>query len=382
MASGETAEDGSFVFEDMPSGPFRVLAIDRVTGRQVSRSGSLVAGGSIESFDLFFSVEEFGTVRGIVFLASGDAASPAIVTVAGRQALTNAEGRFEIPLVPLGSHTVRAELPGVRRSTTVSVTLSAPGDVVDVSVTLPGAGQVVVTVLDSSGVPLAGQPVFRLQGGPCSGIEAFTDATGVAIFNEVPVPGAFFKSILGGDIATGSAKIRRDEDVDGVTLRFAGFGKVTGIVLDDQGEPALGAEVILGARRVNASFCKLINDARARLVQTGTDGRFAFEGIPVGSVTVSASTVFFPVRTSAKGTLLFDGELPRVHFEPDIHVRRGARRHHLLARRRHSRRFRSFGQRLFGVFPRRDGHHRYGKPLRVRRDLASRYLPFSMLRTR
>ncbi len=46
-ASGETAGDGSFVFEDVPSGAFRILAIDRVIGRSESRPGTLVAGEAI-----------------------------------------------------------------------------------------------------------------------------------------------------------------------------------------------------------------------------------------------------------------------------------------------------------------------------------------------
>jgi len=122
------------------------------------------------------------------------------------------------------------------------------------------------------------------------------------------VPGGSFKSILEDDVAQGSATIQRDGDVAAVTLRFAGFGAVTGSVLDDQGEPALGANVVLGARRLDLTTCTLVQDPLAKLVQTGQDGTFVFDRVPVGAVTVSASSVFFPAPATAKGSLLFDGD--------------------------------------------------------------------------
>jgi len=163
-ASGETATDGTFVFENVPGGEFRVLAIDRVVGRQVSRSGTLVAGGAIEDFDLFFSSDEFGAIQGFVRTASGAPAPSAVVTAAGRQVLSAADGSFEIPDVPLGTHTIQAVDATTGRSASTSATLNAAGDVASVSLTFPGAGRIVVTVLDAAGLPLANHPVFRLQG--------------------------------------------------------------------------------------------------------------------------------------------------------------------------------------------------------------------------
>ena len=79
-----------------------------------------------------------------------------------------------------------------------------------------------------------------------------------------------------------------------MTLRFAGFGTVTGTVLDDQGDPAFGANVVLGAKRLALGLCAFLQDSRAAAVQTGQDGKFVFDRIPVGAVSVSASSVFFP----------------------------------------------------------------------------------------
>ena len=307
-ASGETAGDGTFVFEDVPSGAFRILAIDRVIGRQESRPGTLVAGGVVEDFDLFFSVDEFGAVRGTVLTASDGFAVGALVTVAGRQVLTGPDGSFLVPNVPVGSHTVSVRHASTTRQVSTGVTINAPGDVVDVSLTLPGAGTVVVTVLDVNGDPLVGQTVFRLAGSPCAGIPQVTDGSGVAVFEEVQVPGAAFKAIANDDVAEGSARIQREGDNVAVTLRLSGFGTVTGTVLDDQGAPALGATVILGARRLDLGLCTFLRDGRAAAVQTGPDGKFVFDRIPVGAVSVSASTVFFPIPATGRDSLLFDGD--------------------------------------------------------------------------
>ena len=307
-ASGETAGDGTFLFEDVPSGEFRILAIDRVIGRKESRSGTLVAGEAIEDFDVFFSVDEFGVVQGTVLTASGGFAEAALVTVAGRQVLTEADGSFVVPNIPVGSHTVSAQLPGTNRRVTTTLTINAPADIVNVSLTLPGAGRVVVTVLDTKGDPLVGQTVFRLTGSPCAGIPQVTDGAGIAIFEEVPIPGGSFKAILEDDVAQGSATIQRDGDAAAVTLRFAGFGTVTGTVLDDQGDPAFGANVVLGAKRLALGLCAFLQDSRAAAVQTGQDGKFVFDRIPVGAVSVSASSVFFPVPTTGRDSLLFDGD--------------------------------------------------------------------------
>ncbi|MGH9459813.1 MAG: carboxypeptidase regulatory-like domain-containing protein, partial [Vicinamibacteria bacterium] len=306
-ASGHTATDGTFVFEDVPSGEFRVLAIDRVIGRQTSRSGTLVAGGSVADFDLFFSADEFGVIQGFVKTASGDPAPGAVVTAAGREVTSAADGSFAIANVPLGTHSVRAVDLVSGRSAGTSATLNAPGDIASVLLTFPGAGRIVVTVLDAAGRPLANHAVFRLLGEGCSGSQRFTDSAGVAIFDDVPVPGGSFKSILKEDVAQGSATIQRDGDVAAVTLRFAGFGPVTGTVLDDQGEPAFGATVILDTKRLDLETCSLVRDPFAKLIQTGQDGTFAFHRVPVGAVSVSASSVFFPMPATAKGSLLFDG---------------------------------------------------------------------------
>ncbi len=213
------------------------------------------------------------------------------------------------------------------------MTINAPADIVNVSLTLPGAGRVVVTVLDTHGDPLVGQTVFRLAGSPCAGIPQVTDGAGIAIFEEVPVPGGSFKAILDDDVAEGSATIQREGDAAALTLRFSGFGTVSGTVLDDQGEPALGATVILGAKRLDLGLCTFLRDSRAAAVETGLDGTFVFEHIPVGVVSVSASTVFFPIPATGRDSLLFDGELPRLHSESVVFDSRRDRFEPILSRK-------------------------------------------------
>ena len=80
-------------------------------------------------------------------------------------------------------------------------------------------------------------------------------------------------------------------------------------MIDPAGAPVLGARVVLGSRRLVPSQCLFINDGAAQQVQTGVDGLFRFNNVSVGAITISASTVFFPVATTVRDALLVDGDL-------------------------------------------------------------------------
>ena len=314
VGSGETDENGLFVFEEVPTGPFRIAAFDLVRGLQASKTGELVvqgtdvivngcAGGECQ---VLFEEEAIGTLTGEVRLASGAPAAGARVTAGGLQVITQADGTFQIDSVAAGSHLVVAEFgPGRSASATVNV---VTGTTANVSLALPGVGTVVVTVVGANGIPLAGQPVIRVLNG-CSGIPQVTDASGVATFDDVPVPGGYFKSLRLTDIADGYAAIRHDGDQTSIALRFGGFATVTGIVVDASDQPVLGADVVLGAKVPNDEYCMFERQGRARQIKTGVDGLFQFGHVPVGLVNVSASSFFLPIPTGASGNLLADGEI-------------------------------------------------------------------------
>ena len=259
-AQTRTDSNGRFTFEDVPGGPFRVVAVDRVRSRRASAGDELVVVNGvavIEELDIIFFTEDVGTIEGRVSSADGAPAEGVIVSAAGRQVLTAssgdgsglAPGAFRLTDISFGTYTVTARKPGLSGSTSTQVIVADASVPVNVSLVLAGSGRVVVTVLDLDGTPIPNQQVLRASA--CSGVPATTGSDpsnpamfGVAVFEDVPIGNVSVKATRGLDLAAASAIIRRDGDAAALILRFAGFGTVTGTVVDPAGDPVLGARVV------------------------------------------------------------------------------------------------------------------------------------------
>ena len=312
--SGDTDENGLFVFEDVPTGPFRIVAYDLVRGTSASKTGELIVAGLDVTVNgcadgecqVLFEEEAVGNITGQIRLASGEPAAGAVVAAGGLQTVTDAAGTFTLSAVAAGSHRVSANQgPGRYASTPVNV---VAGTTANVSLTLPGVGRVVVTLLDVDGSPMVGHTVIRVTSG-CAGVPVVTDATGVAVFEDVPIPGGYFKAIRDNDIADGYATVRSDAESAAIALRFGGFGTVRGTVVDADGDPVHGADVVLGAKVASTEYCAFLRNTRARQMRTDTDGVFVFDNVPVGAVNVSASSFFLPIPAAASGNLLSHGDV-------------------------------------------------------------------------
>ncbi len=308
-ASTATGADGSFVFTDVPAGPFKIIAIDPVRFRKAFTIGELVVidgEAIIEDVDVVFFTEEVGALHGQVLTRSGALIPDALVNVAGRL-LVAETGEFTIEGLAPGPYSIKASRPDSAREVSVSVNVAAH-ETTDVNLIVPGGGQAVVSVVDPAGAAIPNQQV--IMGLDCSGREGFTGETGAAaVFDDVPLPGATFKAVRGADLAQGGVNLRNDGDVQPLTLRFSGFGTVTGTILDGNGDPVLGANVVLGARRLDGGTCSFVETPRARQVRTGLDGTFVFNDVPVGRVTVSATSPMFDIAASASASILREGDV-------------------------------------------------------------------------
>ena len=341
-ATTRTDASGAYGFVEVPvpSGDFRILAIDRVRSRQASNRGSFVPGQTLLSgFDVFFIADEFGAVEVTVHDPSGTPVSlgEALVTVSGRELLTNAAGKATFEDLPPGPYNVSARAAGSSRSVFASTTVTANATT-HVSLQIPGTGRLVVTLLDETGARLPTYPVIRNIGSPCSGEQVLTDPElGVAVFEDVPIGNVTVKSIRGADVAAASTYIQRAGDEKAVILRFAGFGTITGTVVEQNNAPYLGASVVLASKRLVSSLCDFVNDGAAQQVRTGIDGTFTFGNVPLGAFTVSASEpTFYPLPVSVtdvlrgsvnvplKLTTTIAGELSGTVFLPDGVTRAGS----------------------------------------------------------
>jgi hypothetical protein len=307
-ATARTDASGAYSFVDVPvpAGDFRILAQDRVRSRQASNQGSFVPGQPlIDNFDLFFIADEFGSVEVTVHGPGGTpiGAGQARVTVSGREMLTDPFGKAMFSDLPPGSYTVSARGAGASQSVFTTASVS-PNATAHVNLQIPGAGRLVVTVLDQLGALLPNHPVLRAVGNPCAGVQVTTDANGVAVFEDVPIGNVSVKSMRGFDVASVSTFIQRAGEEKSLILRFAGFGTITGTVLDPNDNPYLGASVVLSSKRLDSHSCDLIQDSAAQQLRTGIDGRFTFQNVPLGAFKVSASEpTFFPVPVSVSDVL-------------------------------------------------------------------------------
>lgn len=95
--------DGSFAFEDLPDGTYKVTSVIPSTAAE---SGVQVeVDAQHRDLQLTLVVEAAGTVTGLV-TATQIPLSGVTVTVAdsGQQAVSGVDGRYAIPLVPVGFH--------------------------------------------------------------------------------------------------------------------------------------------------------------------------------------------------------------------------------------------------------------------------------------
>ena len=228
-------------------------------------------------------------------------------------------GVFEMGDVPPRGHSLTAVRVDGSQRASAGVNVVA-NETANVTLRFAALGRVKVKVLDVSGAPITGLQVVRLVGSPCAGeVRVTGGAESVAVFEDVPVPGAGFKAIQQGDVVEGFGTLRGDGDETLLTLQFGGFGTVAGKVLEADGF-AHGAIVTLGARRFEPTLCAFVFDGRARQVRADTKGEFGIDRVPVGTFTVSARSAITEAEASAKDVLVSHGERKEFEFrlQPNV----------------------------------------------------------------
>lgn len=308
---GITAGDGSYSITGMPTGPYKVIANPN-SPFTASQSAVAVAGNLSISLEIVIPLT--GTVNGKVSLPGGTPAAGAIVSLGTNAALTNPDGTFSLPGVPIlpsESQTISARTADYLRSGTANVVVSSTTPVNGANITLSGLGSAQFTVLDPSGNPVPGQSVVIPNGTPnCGGLSQATNASGVALFTGLPVGAikAVALSTRGNfqDLASGNATITQDGGTGYVTMQFNGAGTITGNVVDTSGKPVLGATVQVSYNSVDPTSCALL-PIGSQSLQTDSTGNFQFTEVNVGKVFVEASQAFYPAPVGAQGVLSKNG---------------------------------------------------------------------------
>jgi hypothetical protein len=331
-----TDASGSYRIEGLPEGELTVKAIDQARFEQAS-AATAIAGGRVTTANLRLA-GGFATVSGVVLDADGTPVANAAVGGGLALARTAADGQFTLGEVPLGARTITAldEARALSGSTTVNLAIA--GEHAKVQIVLEARGSIAGRVFEADGTtPVAGLKVFLLGG---RNLSTTTGANGGYEFRQVPV-GSYTVSAFRPDFSDGNVvqtKIVFKDEVRIANVVFRGKGRVTGTVFAADGQTPLAArvglselQVKIGQLRPPENFHCLsdvqVGDITLELPKcesvglgfqtvpltrlTDSDvasGRFAFENVFVGAVTVQAANPFNPVVMTAAGTIQRPGD--------------------------------------------------------------------------
>jgi hypothetical protein len=316
VALTETESDGSYLLTGLPTGEYHIEAL--LNSRDRGSITGIAATGDIVNRDIAIVLgnDGYGTVRGTVRFPDGAPAGGVVVSVDGRGMLTNPDGSFELVgllVKPTSEQTIKAESRDGLRSGATKVLISQPGQVINnIAITLSGVGTAQFTVLDANRNPVRDMEVDLLGTcvNPCGCAAQTTDAQGKVTFTNIRLGTVHARALrtMGEtwDQADASVSIMSDGATAFGVLIFPGTGTVTGTVLNPDGSPALGADIRLNAKVFDEDTCSLVSGAAQR-VRTDVNGKFRFDSVNVGQVSVTATHPFFTTSVGASGVVAANG---------------------------------------------------------------------------
>ncbi len=273
---------GGAAFHNAVAGPVALEAVDPTTGLRARVEGELPEGAN-KAFLL--ELRPSGTVRGRVLEADGTTRAGEGVVVIGTgvggpfSMETDVFSEFRLGFLPLGVWTVDAVGPDGKRGRTVA-NLNSTNQVFETDIAYLGRGTVLGVVETVTGERVAGATVTLYSQSAFGGsAETTTDAQGNFSFDKVFIGPFTVNAIdpasgLGGK-ATGS--IGSDGDVVLTDVVVAPSATIEGVVFQADGTtPVPNAEVVLSPS--------------GRKTTTDPTGAYAFQGVPMGNYTVTATT--------------------------------------------------------------------------------------------
>ena len=271
---------GTFRFDYVPSGPFKLEALDPATARTGAANGSIVAQGDDRVVDI--TLQALGTVTGLV-TSNGAPQPAAIVEIQSGfyrvTTLADSNGRYRVEGVPEGKVTVTASLDGRFLAGTVEDYIRTDGETITLDVALRGSSPLtgVVHRFNDTPAPVAVVTV-KSRGYGGGWLTTPTDGTGHFAFDRVPdgpadieveVPGSVDRGLL-RDVQIGATP-------DPVTVRLNGTGALTGTARDSSGNAVGGRLRVAGTGAFPFQTTIIVPSS----------GAYAFSELLAGDVTLS-----------------------------------------------------------------------------------------------
>ena len=281
-----TDAEGNYQLDFVPLGsePFAIETSDPETGQKGSTSARILTDRQHLKLDILLL--GLGTLTGRVVRAEDQgpveraAVEVSSLTTSGTfGATTDAEGRFTIRMVPVGTLNVTAT--SVSHFGSVAAQIASPGTVADITIPVyakDATGSVMGRVYEADGrTAVPGVPVIITQTGSGGGTKhsnmMHTDRLGDYVVQGVPSGPVEIKTFRQ---ETGENAGATTHVAPGVTstvnLVFPGTATLVGTVYDHKGMPVSGAWVVAGIT----------------FAVTDSNGNFTIERVSVGSVDVSS----------------------------------------------------------------------------------------------
>jgi len=284
---GTTGADGGFAFPGIQQGAFEVVAGQRGLGpigcgstfnsgaKQTRVESRITYEGEQVDIPVLLDLTEppEGIVMGWVYNPDGTPAADTLVSGIG-MTTSDAEGAFVYEHVPFGRYYIHAESQVTNDQGYAQAEVAFGGQTAYVRIVLKGLGNIAGTVVDDAGSP-AGNVRVTLNAPGQPALTIFADPAGVFSFAGVP-SGKF--TILAEDtvnhISGSTGGILMPGGSGDVRVVLEPSESVTGVVLFADQLPAPGI-----AAELTGSDAILYGE-------TGSDGRFTFNAVPVGAYTL------------------------------------------------------------------------------------------------
>ncbi|HWE00956.1 MAG TPA: carboxypeptidase regulatory-like domain-containing protein [Tepidisphaeraceae bacterium] len=249
-----------------------------------------------------------GSVSGRITGANGSPLMDAHVVVSsststsGPAATTDANGRYTVTGVPVGTRVVHATATGYRPGASAAFTVAAGSDAAPtVKMTVVVGATVGGAVTDANGNPLSGAVVHLVPStaGANAVGEAITNASGQYTFQGVAIGSYVVRATDTGYEGAASGVftvVAGNNSAPTLKLTQIVAASLTGRVTDAGGNPIVGASVLVApspSATAGASFT----------ATTNASGQYTIPSLPVGNYTVRAEAAGYVASTSAPFTV-------------------------------------------------------------------------------
>jgi hypothetical protein len=305
---------GAYAFSAVIAGALRLQTFDQNSLSQGQVRVILAADGAVDANILLSG--GFGTVRGTVLDPAGQPVVGARVGGGLSLTTTDVGGQFVLTDVPTGRRSIVAVSDTLGSRGSVTIDLVREGDEVGATIVLESVAGVAGTVFEADSVtPAAGIRTYLVKKDEDGQLRvvgsAVTDAGGHYQITKVAIGdyqvSAFRADFSDGNIRPVPLKFFNQLYRADVVFRGGG-GKVTGVALDSDGHTPLkagvsvsGDQLVVAGGLVGVAFQYV---QHYKITSTDfTTGRYAFSGLWVGKVTITAAGQFSPDPVALSTTI-------------------------------------------------------------------------------